>query len=504
EFTHWTLDSGTAPMGFDGTVAMVQTFTTADDCSLTAGFTATGTSRTLTVTASPATGGTITVEYGGFSYTGDSFTGSFKTSESVTVSAAPAAAWSFSNWETALPTVPSPFDPLSDTNAFAMSNNYTLNAVFFTGSGSTLVLATDPADGSGGSITVNYGGFTATVTTFSHEFAPGTVVSVEAVPNTGALWSFSNWSAPATGALPAGFVTSSATNAFSMDNDYDLTAVFLAGTPPDKYYYITATADSGSTISPAGKIAVQPGANMKFAFSAKEGFRIVEVLVDGKPLSQSAIDSGSYTFTKVNMNHSIVVKSIAGPRTDITLRIDVMEGSGYAEYSVNGGPFIRYTGVVALPDHSDIVVRAYADDGYSFDRWETPAKERSSEISFSDLGAPLYLELYFKEKSTFDLLLWVALFTILLLVLLAVLIWYFLFYKRRVDVIKVGHSTDIVGKDKVYKKSAYSFEIKGGFSGAVSYRVGEEGEWKTLLPGPDGKYTIPRGEITESVTIECK
>jgi len=60
-----------------------------------------------------------------------------------------------------------------------------------------------------------------------------------------------------------------------------------------------------------------------------------------------------------------------------------------------------------------------------------------------------------------------------------------------------------VGKDKVRRKSAYRFSIEGG-TGTVSYRIGEDGAWKTLIPGPSGDYLIPKGEITDTLIIECR
>ncbi|MCL2334082.1 MAG: hypothetical protein FWC52_04760, partial [Candidatus Methanoplasma sp.] len=62
-----------------------------------------------------------------------------------------------------------------------------------------------------------------------------------------------------------------------------ITAVFtIIPTPPEpKQYTITATADSGSTITPSGKVTVQQGGSQTFAFKAKEGYKITEVLIDG-------------------------------------------------------------------------------------------------------------------------------------------------------------------------------------------------------------------------------
>ncbi|MCL2333954.1 MAG: hypothetical protein FWC52_04105, partial [Candidatus Methanoplasma sp.] len=80
--------------------------------------------------------------------------------------------------------------------------------------------------------------------------------------------------------------------------------------PEHKQYTITATADSGSTITPSGKVAVLQGNSQTFTFKAKVGYTITEVVIDGLySLTQAQIDSGIYTFTDVMSNHTIAVKS---------------------------------------------------------------------------------------------------------------------------------------------------------------------------------------------------
>lgn len=68
---------------------------------------------------------------------------------------------------------------------------------------------------------------------------------------------------------------------------------------------ITATADSHSTISPAGNIAVNAGANVTFNLSANPGYQITHVYVDN-------VDQGiitSYTFNTINTNHTITCET---------------------------------------------------------------------------------------------------------------------------------------------------------------------------------------------------
>jgi hypothetical protein len=79
--------------------------------------------------------------------------------------------------------------------------------------------------------------------------------------------------------------------------------------PVHKGYFITAAADSGSEISPGGKVAVQSGMNETFIFSAKAGYQIAAVYVDGEAISQEALASGEYTIYSVHSNHTIEVVS---------------------------------------------------------------------------------------------------------------------------------------------------------------------------------------------------
>ena len=125
----------------------------------------------------------------------------------------------------------------------------------------------------------------------------------------GSLWNFKEWDDDQT-------TSPVRTVANGTDSDKEYTAVYIEMQPPgppgSKVYYIDASADGNSTISPNGKVSVEGGASKTFTFSAAEGYRITEVSVDGVSLPQSQIDHGSYTFFNVNMNHTIVVKSAEG------------------------------------------------------------------------------------------------------------------------------------------------------------------------------------------------
>ena len=71
--------------------------------------------------------------------------------------------------------------------------------------------------------------------------------------------------------------------------------------PPTKTYTITATADSGGSISPSGEVKVKKGSDKTFTITPDANYHIADVLVDG--VSKGAV--GTYDFTNVNKNHTI-------------------------------------------------------------------------------------------------------------------------------------------------------------------------------------------------------
>ena len=272
-----------------------------------------------------------------------------------------------------------------------------------------------------------------------------------------------------------------------------------------KDYYIKASADSGSTISPSGTVAVKKEYSKAFTFSAKQGYVVTAVTVDGVPLSAEQVASGSYTFYNVIMNHSISVTSRASD-TNLTLRINIVEGKGHAEYSINGSSFLKYPDrAVSIPESCTLVVVAYAADGYSFGKWVEGSKTYTTpSIPFDNVGASISLDLYFTGGGGgIDETTWIIIAAIIAAILVVGALWWFFFARRGMyDVIVIGSSVTINGKDKARRKRAYKFSVEGGTAGQISYRVGENGEWKTLSPGKDGSYTIPRKDVVDKLTIE--
>ena len=305
---------------------------------------------------------------------------------------------------------------------------------------------------------------------------------------------FYRWSGDRTG--------SSLTDSFTMASDMTVNAIFGFKIVEPYSYYITATCDGGSTISPDGVIVLKRGDSQTFYFADKPGSMIVEVIIDGlRKLTLEEIEMFQYTFTDIMANHTIEVKSQLGSRTGPSLRVDVIGGGGGAEYSINGGPWTKYTTVVNLEKGASISVRAVPAAGNQFDYWETPARSESQTLTFNDVRGPISLKLHFAvgaEIAPPSKLAWWIIAIAILLVVAAALTWFILFNRKWVyDIVKVN---SVIGEDTVRRKKAYTFGVAGG--GNVAYRIGENGEWKSLSPDVDGEYTIPKGEITDSVTIE--
>jgi len=271
-----------------------------------------------------------------------------------------------------------------------------------------------------------------------------------------------------------------------------------------KDFFINAIADAGSTIYPGGTVEVPAGASPTFRFSAKTGYAVSAVLVDGVPLTREQVELGYYTFRNVNSNHTIEVRSVAA----IVLEITIHTGDGRADYSMNGRGFRTYTETVILPSRSFISLEAFAADGYDFKEWKRETIVYSSaNISFDDVISDLRLDLYFiggtGDDEGVNIWCWV-LAAIALLAVLGFLWWFLFYYRRRYDVIKVESPImRIIGDDKVRRKRAYHFTIEGEVPGDIHYSIGhkEDAEWKMIAPDQNGEYVVPKKEVVNDITI---
>jgi hypothetical protein len=70
-------------------------------------------------------------------------------------------------------------------------------------------------------------------------------------------------------------------------------------------YIITASSDTHATINPSGNVPVTNGSSQTFTFTARSGYMINKVLVDGSIVNNTSL----YTFTNIQANHTISVST---------------------------------------------------------------------------------------------------------------------------------------------------------------------------------------------------
>jgi predicted ester cyclase len=101
--------------------------------------------------------------------------------------------------------------------------------------------------------------------------------------------------------------------------DHTIAATFAANTG----YTITASAGPNGSISPSGAVTVLMGASQKFTITPAAGYRVADVVVDGRSVGART----SYTFFLVHADHTIsasftpdvyIITATAGPNGSIS------------------------------------------------------------------------------------------------------------------------------------------------------------------------------------------
>ncbi|MDL2240654.1 cadherin-like beta sandwich domain-containing protein, partial [Bacteroidales bacterium OttesenSCG-928-K22] len=80
-------------------------------------------------------------------------------------------------------------------------------------------------------------------------------------------------------------------------------------------YIIVASAGQNGSITPSGNVEITAGADTTFTITANVNYEIDEVLIDGAN-DEDVVESGSYTFSNINANHTIAASFVS---TDATL-----------------------------------------------------------------------------------------------------------------------------------------------------------------------------------------
>lgn len=253
-FVNWTKD------GNPVSVNSVYAFTVTENATYVAHFTPLVNSFTITATADPAEGGSVT---GGGNYT---------QGEECTLTATPNNGYTFVNWTKNGNTV-------SDNSvyAFTVTENATYVAHFAMVNGYTISVSANPSEGG--------------VVTGAGIYAPGITITLTAMANDG--YKFLNWTENG--------VIQCLTDQYEIVVDHDRTLVANFEALPT--YTISAMASANGTISPQGDVQVVKGSDQTFTMISDLGACILKVLVDG-------IDVGSvesYTFQNVDRDHTIYV-----------------------------------------------------------------------------------------------------------------------------------------------------------------------------------------------------
>ena len=254
----------------------VMIFVVIEDVSYVAHFVQSINSYTITASADPAEGGSVS---GG---------GNFSQGEECTLTATPNNGYTFANW-TKNGSVVS--EELSFS--FTVTENATYVAHFTQNvSGFTISVSANLADG--GSVTG------------AGTYAPGLTCILTATANEG--YKFVNWTENG--------VIQWLTEQYSFVVDRDRTLIANFEALPT--FTISAMSGPNGSITPQGDVVVVKGSDQTFTMTPNTGGCIVKVLVDG-------IDLGpieSYTFTNVNHDHTIYV-SFSGMGVEETQALNV-------------------------------------------------------------------------------------------------------------------------------------------------------------------------------------
>ena len=118
-------------------------------------------------------------------------------------------------------------------------------------------------------------------------------------------------------------------------------------------YTITATAGANGTITPNGAVSVDENGNQGFTITANSGYVIDQVLIDGTNNTE-AVSNGSYTFTNVTDNHTIVASFKTQPvNWDNIVAGDILYFGNYFNSNSSDMYLILETGAVRYDEDED-------------------------------------------------------------------------------------------------------------------------------------------------------
>ena len=299
------------------------TFIVNENHILVANFTYVPPTYTISVTANPTNGGTVT---GG---------GNYLEGVSCTVNATPNTHYSFTNW--------TENGAVVSTNAsytFTVNENRTLVANFtYVQPTYTISVTANPTNGG----TVTGGG----------NYLEGVSCTVSATPNTN--YTFTNWTE--NGAV----VSTNANYTFTVNENRTLVANFTY-IPPTYTISVTANPTNGGNVSGGGTYI--QGQSCTVMATPSNGYSFVNWTENGSFVSSSA----SYTFT-VNANRNLVANFTLNSYT-ISLSANPSNGG-----IVTGGGTFTYG--------QNCTITAIANNGFTFINWTENGSFVSSSISYT-------------------------------------------------------------------------------------------------------------------------
>ena len=134
-------------------------------------------------------------------------------------------------------------------------------------------------------------------------------------------------------------------------------------------YVISSSAGSGGTITPSGHSLISAGSSKQYAISPSSGYRIKDVLVDGK----SAGAVSSYTFSNVTSDHKIA--ATFQKTWNVTFK-DGVTGETLGTQTVDDGTPAKD---VSVPEH----------DGWSFVGWDKDTSKVGSDMTVTATYEPV-------------------------------------------------------------------------------------------------------------------
>ena len=285
-----------------------------------------GASHTISVTANPSDGGTVT---GG---------GSYQDGESCTVSATANANYTFENW--------TENNNVVSTNAnytFTVNNSRNLVAHFIAIPLPTYNVSVTANPANGGSVT---GGGT---------YTEGESCTITATPN--ANYTFNNWTENGE------VISSDASYTFTVNDNHNLVANFTY-IPPTYTVSVSANPTNGGTVTGDG--TYEEGQSCTVTATPNDNYTFNNWTENGEVISSDA----NYTFT-VNANHNLVANFTYIPPT-YTISVSANP--------TNGG---NVTGGDIYTEGESCTVTATPNANYTFNNWTENGEVISSDASYT-------------------------------------------------------------------------------------------------------------------------